>query len=293
MIKVKVPATSANLGPGFDSLGCALNLYANFTFDEEVNELIIEGCDPQYQNEDNLMVVAYKKVLQRLNLELKGLRITVDSNIPISRGLGSSAALIVAGAMAANAQHGNKLSKDECLKVCNEIEGHPDNVSPALFGGLMASFLDGENPVSVAYTIHPNLKFCALIPDFEVSTHEARQVLPKSVSYKEAIYNVSRVAVLCKALEDNNTEVIKVAMKDILHEPYRKKLIDEYEEVKNICEENQAIAFVISGAGPTCLCLYEKENFIDSVKQAVCKLKNQWLVLDLRIDTRGCEVEIC
>lgn len=296
MIQVKVPATTANMGPGFDALGCALSLYAEFCFEEIESGLIIEGCAKEYQNEENLIVVAYEKALKALNIKRKGLKIVFHSDIPISRGLGSSAALIVGGVMGANAMHGMKLSKRQCLQLCNELEGHPDNVAPALFGGLTACFVNEGEPIAMEYKIHPEIRFCALIPDFETSTHEARKVLPKMISYEDAIFNVSRVAALCKALEIKDNEVIHKALKDRLHQPYRKELIDEYETIKVLCEENGCVAFFISGSGPTCMCIYDDETFIEKMKEAVKACVNQWQVVPLRVHSTGamiCEVEKC
>lgn len=296
MISVKVPATTANMGPGFDALGCALSLYAEFCFEEIEEGLAIEGCEPAYQNEENLIVVAYDKTMEAMNLQRNGLKIIIHSDIPISRGLGSSAALIVGGVMGANAMHGMKLSKQECLALCNEIEGHPDNVAPALFGGLTASFVDEGLPITMEFDIHPEIKFCAFIPDFETSTHAARKVLPKSVSYQDAIYNVSRVAALCKALEIKDFKVIQKALKDRLHQPYRKSLIDEYEVIQTLSEKHHCVAFFISGSGPTCMCIYEDDSFIDIMKEEVKTCANQWQVLPLLAQREGAmvrEVEIC
>ena len=144
MVTVRVPATTANLGPGFDTLGLALALYNTLTFEELAEGLYFEGVDPEYATAENLAVVAYKAVLSKLGLPMPGLRISVQAEIPICRGLGSSAALIAAGAAGANANHGSPLTRAELLAVCNDIEGHPDNLAPAIFGGLVASFVENE-----------------------------------------------------------------------------------------------------------------------------------------------------
>ena len=146
MVTVRVPATTANLGPGFDTLGLALALYNTLTFEELAEGLYFEGVDPEYATAENLAVVAYKAVLSKLGLPMPGLRISVQAEIPICRGLGSSAALIAAGAAGANANHGSPLTRAELLAVCNDIEGHPDNLAPAIFGGLVASFVENERP---------------------------------------------------------------------------------------------------------------------------------------------------
>ncbi len=147
MVTVRVPATTANLGPGFDTLGLALALYNTLTFEEVPEGLFFDGVEPEYATEENLAVIAYKAVLSKLGLPMSGLRVSISGDIPICRGLGSSAALIAAGAAGANANHGSPLSREELLAVCNAIEGHPDNLAPAIFGGLVASFVEnGRQP---------------------------------------------------------------------------------------------------------------------------------------------------
>ena len=202
MVTVRVPATTANLGPGFDTLGLALALYNTLTFEELPQGLFFEGVEPEYATVENLAVVSYKAVLSKLGLPMPGLRISIQAEIPICRGLGSSAALIAAGAAGANANHGSPLSRAELLAVCNDIEGHPDNLAPAIFGGLVASFVENERPYIARYSLHKSLHCTALIPDFQLSTHLARSVLPKQVPYGDAIFNVSRTAVLLRALEE-------------------------------------------------------------------------------------------
>ena len=161
MVTVRVPATTANLGPGFDTLGLALALYNTLTFEELAEGLYFEGVDPEYATAENLAVVAYKAVLSKLGLPMPGLRISVQAEIPICRGLGSSAALIAAGAAGANANHGSPLTRAELLAVCNDIEGHPDNLAPAIFGGLVASFVENERPYIARYSLHKRLRCTA------------------------------------------------------------------------------------------------------------------------------------
>lgn len=290
MVKIKVPATTANLGPGFDSLGCALSLYAEIEFEARETGLLIDGCDPAYQNEENLMVVAYDKTMERLGLKRKGLYIKFHSDIPICRGLGSSAALIVAGCMAANVMHGNRLKQAELLNLCNAIEGHPDNVAPALYGGLIASLVEENQAYSVAYPISEEACFCVLIPDFQTSTHEARKILPKQVAFEDAIFNLSRTAVLCHALGEWNEELLGIALKDRLHQPYRSQLIYEYDKVREICLKQGAAAFFISGSGPTCIALSKYKDFSQRVQNDLKQCQHQWQVLDVKADADGASV---
>lgn len=286
MIKIKVPATTANIGCGFDTLGCALTLYSTFTFDRN-DSFKITGCPEKFQNEDNLVVTSYKKVFEHLNKEVLPVSLHIESEIPVSRGLGSSASCIVAGIWAANYFLGNPLNKEQCLDIATSIEGHPDNVAPAIYGNLCSSFTGNQ-----VYTAHFNaskeLNLLVMIPDFEVSTASARKVLPKTIDYKDAIFNLSRVACLCKALENNDQEMIHHALDDKLHQPYRKELIHEYEEIKEICKDE--VAFFISGSGPTLICIVKNDK--DAIIEKVSQLKYNWKCLSLTIDTQGVQEEI-
>ncbi len=291
MVRIKVPATTANIGPGFDSLGCALSLYATIDFEETDAGLMIDGCEPAYQNEENLMVVAYDLTMKKLNMRRKGLHIRFHSDIPISRGLGSSAALLVAGSMAANVLHGNSLDKGEILEICNQIEGHPDNVAPAIYGGLTASLVEADKPYSARYPISEQACFCVLIPDFQTSTHEARKILPVQVDFKDAIYNVSRTAVLCRALETWDEKLLTIALNDRLHQPYRSQLIHEYDKIRQICLKHGAAAFFISGSGPTCIALSKHADFSKRLAEELKQCRHLWRAIDLKADLKGVESE--
>ena len=154
-VTIRVPATTANLGPGFDAFGCALSLYTDVTFEETEEGLEITGCDECYAGPDNIAYTAYCAVLASLSEEVRGVKIHIDSQIPICRGLGSSAALLVAGAMGANVLRGNKLSTQGLLNITNAMEGHPDNLAPAFLGGLTASMVDNGLPVCVNFPCTP------------------------------------------------------------------------------------------------------------------------------------------
>ena len=238
MVKVTVPATTANIGPGFDTLGLALNLYNEFTFEKIEKGLIIEGCSEIYNNKENLVYSSFVVTAEKLGKKVNGLKISMDAKIPVSRGLGSSSACIVGGVYGANAFYAGRLTKDEIFKIAVMIEGHPDNISPCVYGGLTASMVEKERPYAVGYNINSELKFCALIPDFETSTNEARKILPKMIDFKDAVFNVSRVAVLLKALETGDMDMINIALKDRLHQSYRSNLIHECDDVGAICAAN-------------------------------------------------------
>lgn len=287
-VTVRVPATTANIGPGFDSMGCALALYNYITCESlPKNKLIITGCPKQYQNEENLAVQGYYAVLKRLGLPKEGLALDIKANIPVCRGLGSSAALIAGGAAVANLMHGTPLSADELLQITNEIEGHPDNLAPAIYGGLTASLLENGKPKTIKLPLSPALRWVAAIPDFELSTHLARGVLPKEVSFADAVYNASHAAVLVGAMGSGNRELIATALRDRLHQPYREKLIPEYDKVKAAAEQCGAIAFCISGAGPTLLALTDDKDFAKRYAKACECLEHHWDIMELAVDHEG------
>lgn len=287
MVTVRVPATTANLGPGFDTLGLALALYNTLTFEEVPEGLFFDGVEPEYATEENLAVIAYKAVLSKLGLPMSGLRVSISGDIPICRGLGSSAALIAAGAAGANANHGSPLSREELLAVCNAIEGHPDNLAPAIFGGLVASFVEDGRPYIARYSLHRSLRCTALIPDFQLSTHLARSVLPEKVPYFDAIYNVSRTAVLLKALENGDTETISAALRDRLHQPFRRTLIPGFDEAEQLANDCGCVAFFLSGAGPTLLCLSADPDFDARLAAGLSALPGHWQQLPLPVDHEG------
>ena len=288
MVTVRVPASTANIGPGFDTFGCALALYNTLRFEERPDGLHFENCEAPYCNEDNLAVIAYRCVMNALGLPLRGLFVAFDHiDIPISRGLGSSAALIAAGAAAANASHGSPYSMEELLALCNDIEGHPDNLAPALMGGLVASFVEDGKPVAARYQVHPALRFTALIPDFKLSTHKARSVLPSQVPFTDAVFNVSRSAVLLKALETGDEALILASLHDKLHQPYRKFLIEGFDKAQALALECGCLGFCISGAGPTLLCLSKDSRFDQALRARMGELGPHWRQLPLPVDHEG------
>jgi len=292
MITVRVPATSANLGSGFDCFGLALSLYAHVSFEKMDSGFVIEGCPAEYRNDHNLVYVAYQATLKHLGLDSEGVKIHIDSQIPIARGLGSSAALLVAGVMGANAMHGSPLSKEACLAISSSLEGHPDNVAPALYGGCIASVINHQTPLAIPFTVHPSLRILALIPDFPLSTKQARDVLPISVSISDAVFNLSRTAILGKALESGDGDLLRIATKDKLHQPYRKYLIPDYDTIISLAKSNGTYAVFLSGAGPTILCLYVDESFEDKMLTSLVDLKAKWEVAKLSIDQNGALIEL-
>ena len=290
-VTIRVPATTANLGPGFDAFGCALSLYTDVTF-EETDEpgLTITGCDEAYTGPDNMAYTSYCAVLASLNEEIRGVKIHIDAHIPICRGLGSSAALLVAGAMGANVLRGNRLSTQGLLNITNAMEGHPDNLAPAFYGGLTASMVDSGLPVTVNFPLHPGWEFLALVPDFDLPTSLARSVLPEQVSRGDAIYNVSHGAMVLKALELGDEKLLRNGMQDKLHQNYRKKLIPDYEKIEALVRTTGA-AFCLSGAGPTLLCITRNPGLEEKLSKKLSQItQHNWQMLPLHVEFQGAHV---
>ncbi|WP_434283720.1 homoserine kinase [Clostridium botulinum] len=289
MVEVRVPATSANIGPGFDCLGVAVNIYNKFFVEEIEDGLIFEGCADKFKNENNLIYVAMKKCFDKIGYKPTGLRIKIESDIPVSRGLGSSAACVLGGIVSANELAGGALNKKELLDLAVEVEGHPDNVNPAFCGGMTASISDNREVIYSKVKVSEGIKFCALIPDFTLSTEKARAVLPKSIDYKDGIFNVGRTALMISALNNGDFHLIKYACKDKLHQDYRAKLIENFYSIKKQCEKLNSLGVFLSGAGPTIMVMLREEDkdFSKNIKSFLETLKNKWEVRELKIDKLG------
>ena len=289
-VTIRVPATTANLGPGFDAFGCALGLYTDVTFEETEEGLEITGCDEAYTGPDNLAYTAYCAVLASLSEEIRGVKIHIDAHIPICRGLGSSAALLVAGAMGANVLRGSRLSTQGLLNITNAMEGHPDNLAPAFYGGLTASMVDGGLPVCVSFPLHPDWQFLALVPDFDLPTTLARSVLPDQVSRADAIYNMAHGALVLKALELGDEKLLRSAMQDKLHQNYRKHLIPDYDKIEALVRTTGA-AFCLSGAGPTLLCITRSPRLEQTLRRKLHTITDRnWEILPLHVEFQGAQV---
>ena len=297
---VRVPGTSANIGPGFDSIGIALSLYNEYEVSElESGEQFI-NIDPQFANAEHLMIRSIRYVEDAFGLPHKGILLkAVKEEIPVARGLGSSAAMISAGVCLANALHGLMLPSIKLLNLVSEIEGHPDNVSPALFGGLTVSCKTEDGYYTKLLTPDRCFLFAVAIPDFEVPTKEARRLLPVNVPREDAIHNLSRTGLLLGGLTDGDPDCLRRALSDRLHEPYRKKLIPDFDRVSCFMAERGAIGTVISGAGPTLLSVFsnpdrETEEKIRRFKRDEALLNQEceahWVIRFLPVDMDGTSV---
>lgn len=298
-ICVRVPATSANCGPGFDAIGVAGTIYndLSLTLKKEkglVMEIEGEGAENIPCDERNIVVRAIGMMLKRVHLDKKiqGIHIRMINHIPLSRGLGSSAAAIVAGLKATNALLGNRFSGRELLQMATDLEGHPDNVAPAIFGGFTISVVTRGRVECFSLMPRMPLKLVVAVPEFPLSTRLARSVLPEYVKMQDAIFNVSRAALLVAALTKGKPRLLRNAFADALHQPYREKLIPGMYDVFYAARRAGALGASLSGAGP-CLIAYTLENEAAIGKAmveafAAHEIKAQ--ALELSIDAYGARI---
>lgn len=291
MIKIQVPATSANLGAGFDALGLALSFY-NYIEMEENDGIDISSSDGSVvpADETNLIYSSAKSLYDICGKPFKGLKIVQENNIPMTRGLGSSSACIIGGLMGANTLMGNPLTLDEMVNLSAQIEGHPDNTAPALLGGIVTAVFDGKCVHWVKQEIFTTLKFVVIIPDFELSTEKSRECLPENVPFKDAVYNLSRASLFSASLLTGKYQNLRTAVDDKLHQPHRLKLIKNADEVFDTCYSLGAYAVYMSGAGPSIMAIVDKDchYFYGKLRFALnnAGLEN-WQVKELSIDNNG------
>lgn len=265
-VKCLVPATTANLGPGFDAFGIAWELYNSV----EAHLLTEPGFLIENKNQDfpdladpkrNLVTRAAEKVLERIGQKGQGIHFTLDNQIPVSRGLGSSAAGIVGGLLATNALLGNPLSERQLTELAVDLEGHPDNVCPALEGAFIASCRrPGEQTKWLRVVPPEQLRGVVAIPEFQLATKVAREAMPAKVDMADAVFNLQSAALLLGGLLQGDLELFAQAMEDRLHQPYRFPLIPGAEAVLDAAQEAGALCGALSGAGPTLVAFTDTEN---------------------------------
>ena len=281
MIKIRVPATSANLGPGFDCLGLALNIWNEVSFEsaEKLSYLVSgEGAEKLNKGTRNLLTKAYTLLHETCGQKMSGVQICAHNEILMSSGLGSSAAAIVAGLFGANEMLGKPLSKNHLLKLATEIEGHPDNVAPALLGGLVVSVMAREEIITRRYEV-PEMTVVIVKPIVDWLTRTARAVLPKSISRADAVYNIGRAALVVDALRNGDLELLQKIMDDRIHQPYRLKHISGGLAAYKTAKQFGAAA--LSGAGPSIIV------FVDPPNAERAKTKIQTVFAERGIESRG------
>ena len=302
-VSVKVPATSANLGPGFDCLGLALPIYNTITIEETVlpgtgveinllseeeniDEMIFDNIP---RDENNVIYKAVEMLYNSIGQEPSELRINIQSQIPITRGLGSSASVVVGGLMAANKLLGNPADTTALLSIATEVEGHPDNVAPAILGGfVLASQEDDGSIICEKLNWPEEWDITVCIPDFELSTNIARSVLPEAVKLQDAVYNAKHLAMMIQAINNKDPKLMKAAMHDKLHQPYREKLVPGMREIMEAFKhEDGVIGCVLSGAGPSMLIISHKYD-LDKIQS---KVREIWEGQSIKTDIRTLKVE--
>lgn len=303
-VTVTVPATTANLGPGFDCIGAALTLYNTLQFShletasDETLKITVQGTEAAgvQTDESNLAYQAFVKVYQHLGQTPPPVEMQIHLGVPLARGLGSSATAIVGGLVGGNTLAGYPLSSQDILQLAVEMEGHPDNVVPALLGNCQLSVSKGETGTGWEICDIPwNSKIVPVlaIPDFELSTAEARRVLPPTYSRADAIFNTAHLGLLIRGLETGNPEWLRVALQDQIHQPYRKSLIRGFDEVRAAALKAGACELVISGAGPTLLTLTDETSasqVAEAMTQAWQQVGVNPEVKVLQLDTQGAKI---
>ena len=283
MIRVKVPATTANMGPGYDVLGMALSQYSTFQCQEDDKiSLSIKGLESEklvnQDHEANLVVRSMNHLFKYVDKYPKGYKLEIINDIPLARGMGSSASAIVGGLLVANYLVGANLDQDEILKLATQIEDHPDNVAPALMGNIVLSTKAPDDQV-IYHSIKPfdDLTCVLFIPDYEVSTSMSRAVLPQSISMADAVHTSGHLSLMLAGFMTGNKDLIGQTMVDRLHEPYRKSLIKNFDDFKASALEVGAFAFSLSGSGSTIIAYCDHDS-APHVKRAFKEVSQKYSI---------------
>ncbi len=305
-VTVKVPATTANLGPGFDCLGLALPLYNEITVEEtvmpgsgiEINIIDENNSFDTFsvpRDKSNIVYKAIELLYSFIGQTVSDIKITIKTGIPIARGLGSSASVIVGGLLAANELLGKPADDAVLLSIASEVEGHPDNIAPALFGGFCISSVEEDGSVIYSKINWPDeWKLTLIIPDYELDTKISRSVLPEMINMKDATFNVRKCAMLIDAINKKNTDLMKKSLKDKIHQPYRKELIKGFSELTDLLEnKDDILGCVISGAGPTILVISQNDGFekvSEEIKQIFIDFNVNCEIKTLNVENEGSKV---
>ena len=297
MIRVRVPASSANMGAGFDTLGIALNLYSVIEVSQIESGLEIKTLTrggKAASDESNLVYRAMDRVFDTVGFKPTGIKIEQCSNIPMTRGLGSSSACIVGGMLAANVMSGRKLSYSKIADLAAKMEGHPDNVGPAIYGGLCISAQVDEKAVIKSTKICHNIKFAVLIPDFFVATKKSRTALPEFVKLADAASNISSALMFYQAMVSGDFDMLRYGVSDRLHQPYREKYISGLSDIFNKTYEHGSLATYLSGSGPTIMSIlnHDCDNFKQNMEQFFRDSAYNWKCMILECDNVGAVVSV-
>lgn len=296
MVEVRVPATSANMGAGFDTMGIALGMYNIIKVKEIDSGLkIVNLNSKEYipDNETNLIYRSLVRAFDEVGYAKRGIKIVQNSRIPVTRGLGSSSACIVGGLLAGNAISGHKLPYEKILELAVEMEGHPDNAVPAMYGGFCVSVWDGGKTYFRSFKLPSKFRYAVMIPDFFVATKKSRGLLPENVTLADAAHNISRAVWLASSLASGNFDNIRLGVDDRLHQPYRKNYIDGMDEIFEETYKHGAKATFLSGSGPTILSVIDGEfhNFKESMAAYFKEREHRWKCRIIEIDNVGSVVK--
>lgn len=294
----RVPATTANLGVGFDTLGLALRLYNIFEVSDEGSDIVEingEGIDELYNRENNIFLKALDYFYSLYNLTPPPLHVKISNNIPLCKGLGSSASAIVAGLTIGNELLGKGLSKEELLEHAVLLEGHPDNVSPALFGGCTISLVSRGKVIVKNVPIPDDLSVIVAVPYFDVPTESSRKILPECIPIDVTVRGLAKIGMFLVSLMTNSLKDLHTILDDELHEPYRARFIPNYNEIKRELLSVGALGVMISGSGPSIVILTEKEGskeLVESTDFILSKNNIEAKILNLEIDYEGAVLEV-
>ena len=296
MVKIRVPATTANIGPGFDTLGLALNLFQTITVEkaEIGNKEVIWPNMPLVSDADNLVLIALEYALNLKNQENLGYKLTMlSTEIPISRGLGSSAAAIVAGLYAANYLIDFQFTQQNLIDMATALEGHPDNVTPAILGNMVIASMINGNVIHASIPFPDDLQLAVFVPNFKLSTSVSRKVLPANYSKVQCVHNISRISLLVHSLLTKDYTHLKIALEDEIHQPYRFPIIEDSETIMTILKDSDAYGYFLSGAGPTIIAIIPKGlvGFQYTINLNNEPLSHQWQLLTVSTNKSGAIVE--
>lgn len=295
-IHVRVPATTANMGPGFDSIGMALSIYNDIYVEDSNEKLVIESINKNIIVPTDNKNLIYSTITHFYNIlgigQVPNIKLLQDDNIPLTRGLGSSAACIVSGLLIANEISKSNLSKDDIATIAAKIEGHPDNSTPALMGGLVVGAFSDDKLEYVKIKVKDieKLKFTVMIPDFLVATEKARSILPSYYKKEDVVFNISHTALMISAFITGDFERLMSAMDDKIHQPYRKDIIENMENIFDISKKNGAKAVFLSGAGPAIIAISTENTFVGNMQSDLINLKGNWKTLNVSPDLLGAQI---
>lgn len=294
MFRIRVPATSANLGCGFDTLGIAFEKYNTFTFKKSNTYKVGEGFLDAHRSDNNMVISSAKKALKILNKNISGFEVNIEADIPLSRGMGSSATCIIAGVLAAFILSDTEIDMNLAYQICADIETHADNVAAAIFGGLTVAYKNNAGWKYLKYIPDNQFRFCVFIPDFKLNTAKSRKALPSKLSYDDCVNNISRTALMVTALTKPCAEILSDASDDKIHQPYRIPLIEEYEIIYNFAITHKAYTAFISGAGPSVMSVINYKDLDDLLNEFDNKktsiLKHQWMAMTLPVEKNGVKI---